>query len=312
MTIYRRICLLTIMAFCLVALTGSCKASWTFHPVLDIQWKTLELSIGQQVELTPEITVAADQSTEHLSAKEKQEFDMLSQEKEREFIKTGKLFYESQNNLIASVDDQGVLTGIGIGKTTIIVTFTIPQGQESEMVVEEEIVVSVCPVLPKQIDVDRSSIELTEGETAELQIKVAPENTTDKSVIWNSDNVKVAKIEDGQITAIEPGTVTITVAAYADPSVKAEIQVVVKESLSQPSDRGQKGTSNSSDSGSSNTKPSVSKDNAPAEKQSSTESDNSDTGITIRDEYFMGGWIGDQYYETEEEYQQALKDHGLS
>ena len=59
---------------------------------------------------------------------------------------------------------------------------------------------------------DHSSLALRIGETAMLKAIVSPDNVTNKSVIWESSDSSVATVSDnGLITAVSEGTVTITV-----------------------------------------------------------------------------------------------------
>lgn len=61
------------------------------------------------------------------------------------------------------------------------------------------------------VTISPDKLSLTEGETGQLSAEVLPENTTDKTVIWSSDNESVATVsEDGLVTAIAEGLANIT------------------------------------------------------------------------------------------------------
>lgn len=82
----------------------------------------------------------------------------------------------------------------------------------------------------KKIDVtnivlDKNSVTLTEGETIKLNATVSPENATDKTVTWTSSNTSVAIVNDGIVTAVSPGTATIT-AKVGDYTAKCIVNVV--------------------------------------------------------------------------------------
>ena len=49
------------------------------------------------------------------------------------------------------------------------------------------------------------------GNTYTLKATVIPEDATNKNVKWKSDNTAVAKVKKGVVTAVAPGTATITV-----------------------------------------------------------------------------------------------------
>ena len=62
------------------------------------------------------------------------------------------------------------------------------------------------------VTLDKTNMELTEGETATLTATVEPDNATNKNVTWSSDNADVATVDQtGKVTAEGAGTATITV-----------------------------------------------------------------------------------------------------
>ena len=64
----------------------------------------------------------------------------------------------------------------------------------------------------EKITLDKTSVTLKKGATHKLVVTVTPENTTDKTVLFQSSNDNVAEVSnDGVITAIGGGTATITV-----------------------------------------------------------------------------------------------------
>ncbi len=79
------------------------------------------------------------------------------------------------------------------------------------------------------ITLDKTEATLTEGETLTLTATVDPDNTTDKTLTWTSSDEEIATVEDGVVTALKPGTVTITVNTSNGKSAQCEITVVEKE-----------------------------------------------------------------------------------
>nr|WP_245161307.1 Ig-like domain-containing protein [Clostridium botulinum] len=54
-------------------------------------------------------------------------------------------------------------------------------------------------------------MDLLEGSSDKLNAKVLPEDATNKKVVWSSSDEKIAKVdENGKVTAIKEGKVTIT------------------------------------------------------------------------------------------------------
>ncbi len=63
------------------------------------------------------------------------------------------------------------------------------------------------------VTLDRTTLELTEGDEATLTATVKPDDATDKTVTWSSSNTSVATVKDGKVTAVKAGTATITAKA---------------------------------------------------------------------------------------------------
>ena len=57
---------------------------------------------------------------------------------------------------------------------------------------------------------NKTSTTLTVGNTETLTATVEPANATNKAVTWSSDNSGVATVSNGVVTAVTPGTATIT------------------------------------------------------------------------------------------------------
>ena len=77
------------------------------------------------------------------------------------------------------------------------------------------------------ISLNKSTLSLTIGEERTLIATVLPENATDKTVTWRSDNEDVAIVDaNGKVTAIKAGTATITAQA-GEKTVTCEVSVLV-------------------------------------------------------------------------------------
>ena len=119
---------------------------------------------------------------------------------------TTTLSWQSSNTSVATVDSNGNLTTSGLGTT--IITCTAHNG------VSAQCVVTVNPVLVSGITLNESEAEMTVGENLQLSATVAPDNATDKSVIWSSTNEAVALVsESGLVTAVGSGTCQIKATA---------------------------------------------------------------------------------------------------
>ncbi|MBQ5985291.1 MAG: leucine-rich repeat protein [Bacteroidales bacterium] len=59
------------------------------------------------------------------------------------------------------------------------------------------------------IKINRSGLSLKEGETFSLTASVEPDNASEKAVAWSSSNTSIAVVENGIVTALKEGVVTI-------------------------------------------------------------------------------------------------------
>ena len=92
-------------------------------------------------------------------------------------------------------------------------------------VAETEVEVKEIPL--ESIAFDKIIREMTVGAKDTLHIIYNPDNTTDlKEVEWSSSDASVLSVENGLLTALKPGTATIT-AKVGDMEVSCEI--IVKE-----------------------------------------------------------------------------------
>lgn len=94
-------------------------------------------------------------------------------------------------------------------------------------------IVGGCEKGPQNVSVlgvklDKTSLELTEGDKAVLTATVLPENATNKSVSWTSSDEKVATVSAaGEVTAVSPGTAAVTVTTE-DGGKTSKCEVTVK------------------------------------------------------------------------------------
>lgn len=91
-----------------------------------------------------------------------------------------------------------------------------------------EAVGQVDKVAVTGVSLDKTTLTLSAGETATLTATVAPEKATEKSVSWSTSNAGAVTVAaDGKLTAVAPGTATITVKTK-DGEFTASCTVTVK------------------------------------------------------------------------------------
>lgn len=109
--------------------------------------------------------------------------------------------WDSNDPSVVVVAD-GVVTAVGVGSANV-----------RAMVgsVTANCTVTVEPIVAESITLSTSSETLLIGQSLQLSATVSPENTTDKSVTWISDNAAVATVSStGEVTALAQGTANIT------------------------------------------------------------------------------------------------------
>lgn len=126
--------------------------------------------------------------------------------------------WSSSNTSVASVDN-GVVQTKNVGTTTIEVKTT--DGSNITATCE----VTVEPILVTSISLTETSMTLNVGEHFALSTTILPNNATSKDVSWSSSNNNVATVSNGVVTAIAPGSATITVKT-ADGSNKSASCIV--------------------------------------------------------------------------------------
>ncbi|MBP5796805.1 MAG: choice-of-anchor J domain-containing protein [Bacteroidales bacterium] len=128
--------------------------------------------------------------------------------------------YTSNDETIATVTAAGVVTGVGVGETTITIAAT--DGSN----VSYDITVTVNGI--DVTGITASDVTVVNGQTATISYTVAPTNATDQSVTFTSADETIATVDaDGVVTGVNPGETTITIASVSNPQVTAEITVTV-------------------------------------------------------------------------------------
>lgn len=113
------------------------------------------------------------------------------------------VIWNSDNEDIAKVSSDGVVTAVKAGKTKVYATT-----QANNLKAECEITV-LQPVTG--IEMDKSSISFTYiGETVQLTAKLLPEDASNQNVTWESSDTKVAIVSKGKVVCTGFGTAVIS------------------------------------------------------------------------------------------------------
>jgi len=128
--------------------------------------------------------------------------------------------WESSNPNIASVDQNGTITGISEG--TAEIRAVAHNGLFATCVITVE------KVNVERIALDKSNVTIKIGKSLKLNAQIYPNNATNKTIKWESSNPNVASVDqNGIITGISEGTAEIR--AISENGVAANCSVVVTE-----------------------------------------------------------------------------------
>ena len=128
--------------------------------------------------------------------------------------------WSTDDSSVATVSSDGKVTAVSVGNTTITVT-------TSDGTRKASCAVSVLPIGVTGISLNKTSVSLLVGESETLIATVTPEDATDKTLTWSTDDSSIATVSsEGQVTAVSVGNTTITVTA-SDGTTKASCAVSV-------------------------------------------------------------------------------------
>lgn len=124
---------------------------------------------------------------------------------------------------VATVSADGKVSPVSVGECDIIASVADGNG------ITGICKVTVIPVQPRSITIDGNDIHaLKTTGTLQLTAAVMPEDTPYTDVTWESSSDFLATVSDnGLVTAINAGTVTITAYVTGYPEVKDEYQIVI-------------------------------------------------------------------------------------
>lgn len=136
--------------------------------------------------------------------------------------------WSSSNTSVARVDG-GNVSIVGSGTATITATAV------SNEAAKDSVTIDVRKIAVESITLDKTNLDLDEGDKAQLTAALLPENATDKTVTWESSNEKVATVVNGIVTAVSTGEATISAKAgdkTASCTVTVSQKVIPVESIS--------------------------------------------------------------------------------
>ena len=115
--------------------------------------------------------------------------------------------WSSSNNNVVTVNESGMLTAVSAGKASIT---AMADGKSNSI----NVTVSDGIVPVESISLDEYDILLRKGASQKLTATVLPDNATNKTLTWSSDDTGVAKVDAlGRVTGVDAGTTWIRASA---------------------------------------------------------------------------------------------------
>lgn len=125
-----------------------------------------------------------------------------------------EVVYTSSDETIATVDENGIITGVAEGETTI--TATVGELSASR---------TVSVIIPvERLEAESMALHLADGSAA-LSYTVVPENFTGDLTFASANNSVATVDANGQITPVAAGDTNVTVTAPNGMTATAQIRV---------------------------------------------------------------------------------------
>jgi uncharacterized protein YjdB len=126
--------------------------------------------------------------------------------------------WSSSNNSVLTVDQNGKIKGIRVGKATVYARATDGSGMSGSVSIEV-----INPVT--SISVSPTSVSIPEGRSTKVSATVSPSNATYRDVEWSSSDTSIATVDyDGEITGLKAGVCKV----YATSSDGNEVVGICK------------------------------------------------------------------------------------
>ncbi len=133
-----------------------------------------------------------------------------------------KVLWTSSNDEIANVNQDGLVTALSSGHSTI--TVTTQDGGYSD-VCEVNVLIPVS-----SISLNTTSLNLTSGDNYSLVPTISPSNASVQDLLWSTSDNSVATVDsNGNVTAIAFGTAIVTATTTDGTKITSECFVKVSE-----------------------------------------------------------------------------------
>ena len=133
--------------------------------------------------------------------------------------------WASSDETVATVDGNGKVKAIKAGTTTITATSTVSDR------ITDTVTLTVTEIPLNSITFEQADDTMLRWDDMQLTVIYSPEDTTDDKVVtWESSDENIATVdENGLVTALKEGTVTITAKVPNSTILPAKKQITVEE-----------------------------------------------------------------------------------
>ncbi len=134
-----------------------------------------------------------------------------------------QIVWSSENENIATVDANGIVSGVTRGNVRIVATALDGSNIRAN--------INVRVTQPaEEITLDKTEMTLDIGRSGVLRGTVLPKNTDDKNVVWTSSDESIATVNrQGRVTGVSLGTCRIICSSASTEGISAEAVVTVQQ-----------------------------------------------------------------------------------
>jgi uncharacterized protein YjdB len=132
------------------------------------------------------------------------------------------IIWESSDENIVTIDESGIITPVYYGNAEI--TVSVVDKPSVKKVIPVEVLEN--PITAIQVE---SKLILTLNNTHTVTPVLLPLDygVKDPSLVWRSSDESIVKVTDGEIEPVGIGSAVVTVSLNSNPSVNAEIAIIV-------------------------------------------------------------------------------------
>lgn len=127
-----------------------------------------------------------------------------------------KIEYSSSNSEVLTVNEQGVVLGVGPGNATVVASIGEYTKDYLEVTVKKDVMISQTSLM-----LNVEELELISGLDFDLaySVKYNGESVSETQAVWTSSNEMVATVAEGKVYAVAPGNSVITVSVTVNGEV---------------------------------------------------------------------------------------------